>query len=555
MKPKQKHILLALALALPPAAHPAVPEDTSAGAAQRRSLERLEQQHQQEALSRKRGSREDLLPEIPPAAVGGGAELRIPVTRIEVDRSRVLDPAEVRAITAPLEGQTVTLQQLQQAAAAISGLYRQKGYLGRADVPPQRVTGGRVRIRLIEPTIDRLELPSLAQTDPGFVRQRVHLRPGDLIDLRQLEADLLRLNWLYELDLRTRLAPGRAFATSDLVFRAEEPPRYRGSIFLDDFGRTTIGRLRAGFLVTATSLTGRRDPATIGLTLAEGTREAHFDYLSPLGSSDIRAGLSLDYTDIRVIDGPFKPLDVRGDSITASVQLRYPLVTRLHLFSDLGLGFDWKQSDTDFSGMPISRSRVQTIHLDNLSYWFFPGGVLTSRQAIYVGRPLLGGMQEFFRYEGHLSAQLDLGRDLTGVFRLGGQWSDRDNLPIQEQWQVGGNATVRGYPEGLLIGDTGYLVSAELRYPVFRHLPELSGRWKSGGRGMIFLDHGAAFPFKGNAGGIDSDDFLTSIGFGISLPVVRNLTLQVQAGFPLVSRQRDSEDDYEVHAYLAWRSP
>ncbi|RME32417.1 MAG: ShlB/FhaC/HecB family hemolysin secretion/activation protein [Gammaproteobacteria bacterium] len=555
MNPKIIIIVLALASALPPVAWPAAPVDTSAGAAQRRSLERLEQQRRQEALSRRRGAEKGLLPEIPQAPVEGGAAVRIPVTRIEVDRSRVLDPAAIRAITAPLEGRTVTLAQLQQAAAAISALYRQQGVLGRADVPPQRVREGRVRIRLIEPTIGELKLPPLAHTRPDFVRDRIGLQPGDLIDLNRLERDLLRLNWLYDLDLRTRLAPGRAFATSDLVFSAEEPPPYRGTVFVDDFGRTTIGRLRAGFLVTDTSLTGRRDPATIGLTLAEGTREAHLDYLSPLGSSDLRAGLRLDYTDIRVIDGPLKPLDVGGDSITASVQLRYPLATRLHLFSDLGLGFDWKQSDTDFSGVPISRSRVQTIHLDNLGYWFFPGGVLISSQAFYVGRPLLGGMQEFFRYEGHLSAQLEFGHDLTGVFRAGGQWSDRDNLPVQEQWQVGGNATVRGYPEGLLIGDTGYLVSAELRYPLFRHLPGLPGRWRRDGRGMVFLDHGAAFPFKGNAGGIDSDDFLTSAGIGFSLPVVANLTLQVQAGFPLVSRRIDSEDDYEVHGFLAWRSP
>ncbi len=156
---------------------------------------------------------------------------------------------------------------------------------------------------------------------------------------------------------------------------------------------------------------------------------------------------------------------------------------------------------------------------------------------------------------GHLSARLDLGAGFTGLLRLGGQWSDRDNLPVQEQWQVGGNASVRGYPEGLLIGDSGYLVSAELRYPVFRRIAGLPVRWRERGRGMIFLDHGAAFPFKGNAGGVDSDDFLTSAGLGLSVPLALGLEFRIQAGFPLVARQRDTEDDYEVHGYLAWRPP
>ncbi len=551
--PTWKYVAL-LALLLPAPGWTAPPLAVSPGAVQQRSMEQRERQRLDQDLSRKREQGRELLPEVPAAPAGAGGETLIPVHRIVVDPSRILDESGIRAITDPLEGHTVTLAELRRAAAAISALYRQRGYLGQADIPPQRVQDGRVRIRLIEPTIGALRLPRLAGTREGFVGDRIHLRPGESVDLKRLEQDLLRLNWLYDLDLRSRLEPGRAFATSDLVFRGEAQPRYRGSLFLDDFGRPSIGRLRAGFLVTDSSLTGRRDPATIGLTFAEGTREAHLDYLSPLGASDLRAGLRLDYTNIRIVGGPLKPLDVNGDSIDVSLQLRYPLATRLRLFSDLGLGIDWKQSDTDFSGVPISRSRVQTLHLDNLSYWFFPGGVLSSNQAVYMGRPLLGGMQTFFRYQGQLSARYDLGGDLTGLLRLGGQWSDRDNLPIQEQWQVGGNATVRGYPEGLLIGDTGYLVSAELRYPVFRRLAGAPARWREKGEGMVFLDHGAAFPFKGAAGGIDSDDFLTSIGFGLSVPLAANLVFQIQVGVPLVSRQRDAEDDYEIHGFLAWRT-
>ena len=40
------------------------------------------------------------------------------------------------------------------------------------------------------------------------------------------------------------------------------------------------------------------------------------------------------------------------------------------------------------------------------------------------------------------------------------------HIPYLDQFQSGGLVTVRGYSEGLLIGRSGYLVSAELQFPV-----------------------------------------------------------------------------------------
>lgn len=72
------------------------------------------------------------------------------------------------------------------------------------------------------------------------------------------------------------------------------------------------------------------------------------------------------------------------------------------------------------------------------------------------------------------------------------------------------------------MGDKGYSLSAELSYPIFRWL-----------RGVVFLDHGAAFPYKGNEEPIDSSDFLTSIGIGATVSLTDRMTGNVIVGVPI----------------------
>ena len=60
-----------------------------------------------------------------------------------------------------------------------------------------------------------------------------------------------------------------------------------------------------------------------------------------------------------------------------------------------------------------------------------------------------------------------------GAFQL----TDDHSMPSSEQFAVGGVSTVRGLPEGARMGDTGYLVSAELSYPIMQKV-----------QGVMFID-------------------------------------------------------------------
>ena len=82
-------------------------------------------------------------------------EPRIQVNRFEVSGVSLLDADEIRAAVAPWEGRELTVAEMQQPAEAIAGLIRAKGYpLTQAFLPPQRVDGGTLEIRVQEGVVD-----------------------------------------------------------------------------------------------------------------------------------------------------------------------------------------------------------------------------------------------------------------------------------------------------------------------------------------------------------------------------------------------------------------
>src|SRR5690606_37909950 len=102
------------------------------------------------------------------------------------------------------------------------------------------------------------------------------------------------------------------------------------------------------------------------------------------------------------------------------------------------------------------------------------------------------------------------------------QLSTERLLPPSEQFSLGGGGTVRGYPSGKLTGDQGYFVSADITSPL---APGLNG--------FLFLDHGAAYPYKGNDMPATPEDYATSIGGGLTLTLFDRLSGNLVYGIPV----------------------
>ena len=123
------------------------------------------------------------------------SDVTISVTRIDVMGSTVFDPQQFTPILEPLEGQVVSLSELQNAADKITELYVTEGYLtSRAILAEQDIVDGIVQIQVIEGRLQEDGIQIEGDERLGnYVRSRLALGTTVPLKADHIEDQLLLL--------------------------------------------------------------------------------------------------------------------------------------------------------------------------------------------------------------------------------------------------------------------------------------------------------------------------------------------------------------------------
>lgn len=146
------------------------------------------------------------------------------VTRINVSGSTVFSARELQAITQPLEGKSITFEELRGAADAITQLYVDRGYAtSRAVLPEQTIANGVAVIQVVEGSLERIDVEGTQAVNPDDIRQSVQRGVSVPLNQNDLEAQLQ----LLQADARftkveASLNPGTQTGQSILVIRVAE---------------------------------------------------------------------------------------------------------------------------------------------------------------------------------------------------------------------------------------------------------------------------------------------------------------------------------------------
>jgi hemolysin activation/secretion protein len=548
-------ITLLLGLSLANTVSWAQSAESELGAVQRLEREQLDLQRQERRLQQRLAVPGIDLPVTPPRSVTSKA-LNIPVKRFEVDASAILDAADIQSVLEPFTNRTLSLDDLFDAVAAVNVLFDQRQMpTARAVLPSQDIRDGVVRILLVESRVGQVVLQSNNQVTPAFVRERLRLQEGALLSVPELEVDLVRFNRLHQTQLRASVRLGQITGTTDVEMISREPQPYRFSMFTDNAGRITVGALRVGLLAYWNGLGGRDDNLQLAAVGAQGSQSLSVSYATPLNVDDLRFDISYNDERIKVIAGGFVPLDIGGTSNAFSLGLSRPIIVDGQRLWRSYARISDKTSRSTFGGVLQSKTDLMVLTMglsaDHLGE--------TSNRTIDVnfsqGIKDFGGDSRFdvLRANSAWLASLSPGKQL--LLRAGMQYSPTDLLPSSEQFQLGGSASVRGYSEGVITGRSGYLLSAELRQQLnqpdgtLKGVPYLSG--------LLFFDHGGAFPFRPSPlNDVTRNDFLSSAGVGLSAEWGPHVQGRLTLGWPL--RDNTNEADLRkprVHATLTFNLP
>ena len=380
-----------------------------------------------------------------------------------------------------------------------------------------------------------------------FVRSYFVALQNRPIQYDELVRALLLLNDNSDLVAGLVFEKGEEFGTGDVIIRVVDAQPAHLYLNGNNYGRFLTTSTRAGARLDFGNFLKEGDMFSIAEVLGFPLTALYFTdirYTAPIN----RQGTSLEgayLTSAFKVD-EFKEFDLRGKSDIATLKINHALIRERFLNVDLFSYFDYKQIRNTEHTHSISFDKLRVLTFGALIDQFSPCGIrdyLVLQAG--VGIPdFLGGLKAVDDSSSRLGGggrfvvlNLDYDRlqeiylpDFYFYFHGSAQWSP-DRLTLPEVIYIGGDGTVRGYPLAEALGDSGYYLNFEFRFP-----PPFIGdkeffvsnkKWRDIIQFDVFFDHGGVF-----ARSLDKT-FLSGAGLGVRIYGPCSLFLSVDMGFPL----------------------
>lgn len=515
---------------------PAIPSAGSSGATLQRQIEE-DRRRREEEREAARPITEPLRREVQetPAVQPGVESVRFMVREIRFTVSELLSPEELAAIASEFQGRVLSLADLQQVAARVNELYRKKGIVtAQAVIPPQDVSTGVVTVRLVEGRLGKISIEGNESTRESYVTDRLRLQPADLMDLGRLEAALVRFNRTNDIQLQAALKPGEQFGTTDLNIAVTEPPRQELRLTADNLGATSTGVNRAGLSYINRSLLGFGDDLGLSTTHAYGQESYAATYGFPINTWGGRLNLGYYDTYTEIKKGSLASLNITGKSIAQIVSLRQPTYVDSSAQIDVIVGGKKGRNTNWIDSVFLLRTEtsegnagIEARLFDKQSNWF-AGYIRSFGNARATTQAETGPRNSYTIDRGALryNRALDYGLSFRG--NLWWQSSNRVLLPSSEQFFIGGEGSVRGYPIGVYSGDTGQALNLELHHPLLTASAATGGL---GATGFFFSDYGRVKPYRAPNSSLASHEALTGVGWGMHATVGKNVYAKLTFGY------------------------
>lgn len=464
------------------------------------------------------------------------SELRFTLREIRFNESAFIDPEVLTAIAAPYVGRPVSFADLNEMIDRINALYAERGIVSaRAVVPPQTIDDGVLTVRLVEGRLGRLQIDGAQATRRSFLENRLPLKPGAVVDVPALRDALTWLNRTSDLQLQAALRAGEQPGETDVIVNVAEPPRISAQAFVGNAGSESTGEYRGGAVVDVYAPLGLDDRLIVYGLGSEGTANGLISYSLPFNRSGGRVDLNYSAGEVDIVDGPFRELDITGESSSYGLTLTQPFLRGDRLWVEGYGGASWIDSSTEIAGAPLSDFDVTRYTLgiglrgfgERLVWSLRQGGSRAESEDIFGETTSLnlfhGSGLLLYRIDSRLSAQV----------RGAWQYTPKETAPSPLTFQVGGVSSVRGYPEGALAGARGYYLNLEARF-----------RWRQGLAPFAFVDHGLVDDISPDR------ETISSVGIGLAWQYGRYLSGELAWGQAIEDVLPD-QDSGRLHARIA----
>ena len=450
------------------------------------------------------------------------------LTKILVVGATVFPKDEIDGYFAKLSGGTTNLEAVRVAAAALEQHYREQGYfLTRVFVPPQRLEGGALTVRVVEGYIDAIDVQGMDAASQRAVHAILApLLAKTPIDLPSVERRLLILNDLPGIAAAGVLKQGGKLGASTLVVSLSQPRNgYQASV------SNTNSRLLGPWVYAVNANLNRPIgiPGALSLGVSASgpglaaSESGSARYSVKLGNSGLIGSLGV-LVARAAPAGSLKPLDIHNDLLSFSARFRYPLIRSRTQSLFLEGGVSINRSGTDILGQELVDDRttdgdIALLYQQN----GFLNGSTSASIDLFHGLPIFGASPgdtalpsvrnfdpNFTRLVYQAQRVQRLPRHFSALIAVQGQYADV-KLLSGELVAFGGPAIGRGFDPSTITGDRGFGGVGEIRYDL-----AVGKRWLTSVQFYGFID-GAQATSLANGAVPAVTQALQSTGAGVRL--------------------------------------
>ncbi len=494
-----------------------------------------------------------------PASPTAPASPTIQVQKIQVTGSTVFGPEQLNPIVQPFEGRALTLEQLREVADAITQLYLNQGYItSRAILVDQEITNGIVEIRVLEGSLQEIQIEGTRRLNPNYVRSRVQLGAKTPLNTAQLEDQLrlLRADPLFE-NVEASLRAGSRVGQSILIVRVVEANPFEGSVGIDNYSPPSVGSERLGLNLLYRNLTGNGDAIATSYyhTTRSGADNLDVSYRLPVNAMNGAVQLRGSFNWNKVVESGLSFFDIQGESQLYEISFQQPLVRTPREEFALSLGFSYQNSKALAGPFPISPgansegfTTTSVIKFGQDYVRRDVRGAWSLRSLFSFGIDAFGATTNpspepdgrFVSWLGQVQRVQVLNENNFLIVGADIQLTPNTLLPSQ-QFVIGGGQSLRGYRQNIRAGDNGVRFSVEDRITLQRD---------ESGAAIFqlapFFDAGVVWNVSDNPNPLPSQQFLAGLGLGLIWEPVPRLNVRLDYGYPLIDlsdRGNNAQDE------------
>ncbi|MFC5707131.1 ShlB/FhaC/HecB family hemolysin secretion/activation protein [Aeromonas eucrenophila] len=413
------------------------------------------------------------------------------MTEIRLEGSSVLDARAQANLTTAYLNTCMGLSQINDLIRAVSQWYLAKGYItSRAFLPEQDLAGGILTLGVLEGRVEAIVVegkadPMTQTLFPGLV--------GEILNLRDLEQGVDQLSRLRSLSYQLDIQPGHQAGLSIVNLKGARALSLQGSLEFDNSGQQSTGEEQGRLSLSADNLLSLAEQWTLGASSSTDGRVAH-------NAASWQAGLSLPYG-YWLLDAGYQYseyrsdvqsrgflFESRGDTRTATGNLTRTLFRDGESKVSAVAGVTHRQSRNlimeqllESSSYELSSLRLGLNLATRFDRHFF-----TLNPALTLGTDWFGAdsdhgnssllPQAQFEKWGLFGSYSTAGEQLGWLSTGALQWSP-DVLYSVERLSLGGEASVRGFKEQSISGDSGGYLRNEVSWQ--GQSPAWLGQWRT----------------------------------------------------------------------------